>query len=245
MEYRKPPIQEAVIDLMFRQPQTIARLEKAVKKLAPFYPNQVPMVNQEVQVESSEQGPPRVHVRSESAGFQLASHDQANIVSIYKDRLATSRIAPYEGWDKLKEQAGKNWHLVVRSLGVVQVNRIGIRYVNRIDIPLKGSKAKNLDEYLRLVPNVDSYSANAMTEFVYLVARPTDLPNWSARLVTSLVPSPLIEHISLGFDIDVFRTESIPTKEDKLWETVDEARAVKNEIFEMYITSKSRELFNA
>jgi uncharacterized protein (TIGR04255 family) len=231
--------------LLFRDAKDFAKLEKASKKLIQDYPLSDPVVEQQVQFENSDQRLPRFHYRSEPVGFQLTSLDQANIVSLNKDRLATSRAAPYEGWNRLRAQAEKNWRSVIKSLGVTPISRIGVRYVNRLDIPLKGSTTVNLDEYLHFVPKIDSFSAHPMTEFVYLVTRSTELENWSARLVTSLVPPPLIDHISLGFDIDVFRTDAIPIDNAQLWSIVDEARSVKNSIFEMYITDRARELFNA
>jgi uncharacterized protein (TIGR04255 family) len=65
------------------------------------------------------------------------------------------------------------------------------------------------------------------------------------RHTSTIVPAALINHYSLLLDIDVFRTEQIPNRDDELWKVVDEVRGVKDGIFEGCITQKSRELFDA
>jgi uncharacterized protein (TIGR04255 family) len=44
-------------------------------------------------------------------------------------------------------------------------------------------------------------------------------------------------------DIDIFRTEQIPGNESELWRMIDDARPIKNRVFERCITDESRKLF--
>jgi uncharacterized protein (TIGR04255 family) len=44
-------------------------------------------------------------------------------------------------------------------------------------------------------------------------------------------------------DIDLFRTENIPGREQDLWECIESVRELKNSIFETCITDASRRLF--
>jgi uncharacterized protein (TIGR04255 family) len=54
---------------------------------------------------------------------------------------------------------------------------------------------------------------------------------------------PLLNHVSLLLDIDVFCTEQIPSNEAELWRMIDHAGPIKNRVFEQCITNESRKLF--
>jgi uncharacterized protein (TIGR04255 family) len=76
------------------------------------------------------------------------------------------------------------------------------------------------------------------------VTFPAPSSHWNVSIASSIVaPPPLIDHISFLLDIDVFRSEQIPGREDELWTVIDEARAIKNTIFERCITDETRKLF--
>jgi len=56
-------------------------------------------------------------------------------------------------------------------------------------------------------------------------------------------PAPLINHVSMVLDIDVFRTDQIPGRDADLWDCIDTVRSLKNAIFEACITDEARKLF--
>jgi uncharacterized protein (TIGR04255 family) len=239
--YAHAPIQEAVIDLVFGETQTLEKLQKAKAKLSKRYP----LDEQLVSFEGGVSGTGGLSVRSSPIGFHLSTLEMSDIVQLQIDRVVTSRSAPYEGWDKLIAQAKINWSTVAKATGIKTVRRVGIRYINRIDIPLNGEAAVKLSDYLSFLPNISPISEEPMTEFTLLVTRLTSNPNWTARIISTLVPPVLINHISVLFDIDLFRDRDIASKEQELWEQIEEVRALKNDIFERYLTPNSRALFNA
>ena len=80
--------------------------------------------------------------------------------------------------------------------------------------------------------------------YVMQVTVLTENPLWRTTVTSAVVsPPPLLNHLSFLLDIDLFRTEKIPGKEGDLWQTIDEARALKNRIFEQCITDEARKLF--
>src|SRR5262249_40067272 len=122
--------------------------------------------------------------------------------------------------------------------------RIGIRYINRIDIPIKQSEILDIEAYLRFVPRVPDFSKRPFSGFWTQVTKPTDLPHWNVSVTSTIVsPAPLINHVSVALDIDVFRSEQIPGRDAELWECVDAVRSLKNAIFESCITDEARRLF--
>jgi uncharacterized protein (TIGR04255 family) len=75
-------------------------------------------------------------IQNEPHGQRLTAHEQAGIAIINTVSLVTSCLAPYPGWPKLREQAHANWTDCVAVAGNRQIARIGVRYINRVDIPL-------------------------------------------------------------------------------------------------------------
>ena len=73
---------------------------------------------------------------------------------------------------------------------------------------------------------------------------PTDTSPWSASIASTIVtPPPLLNHVSLMLDIDIFCTEQIPGNEAERMAHVDGARPIKNRVFERCVTDESRKLF--
>ena len=58
------------------------------------------------------------------------------------------------------------------------------------------------------------------------------------------VQSPLIDHVSLLLDIDLFKDQNVPQKDNEVWELFSHLHRQKNKIFEAFITDKARELFD-
>jgi uncharacterized protein (TIGR04255 family) len=122
--------------------------------------------------------------------------------------------------------------------------RLGIRYINRIDVPIKQALMIDIDAYLVFRPEIPNFAKSPLTGFMVQATKPTDHLHWNVSVSSTMMsPPPLIDHFSLVLDIDVFRTEQIPGREPDLWATVDEARPIKNCIFESCITDEARKLF--
>jgi uncharacterized protein (TIGR04255 family) len=183
-------------------------------------------------------------VQQQPQGYRLRSVDQADILMIFADGIAASRVPPYPGWEHLRERAYAAWAQWRRNVAASTPKRIGVRYINRLDVPIKGAAIIDIDDYLRFSPRIPDYSKKPLNGFWMLATRPTDIEHWSTTVTSSIVsPPPLINHVSLLLDIDVFRTEQIPHRDADLWDCIDPIRELKNAIFEACITDQARKLF--
>jgi len=83
--------------------------------------------------------------------------------------------------------------------------------------------------------------ATAMVETVVGV-----VPEVEGQVIVnaSTIPSPLIDHASLLLDIDLFREQALPQKDEDIWELFGLLRRQKNVLFESFITDRARELFD-
>jgi uncharacterized protein (TIGR04255 family) len=240
--YPKPPITEGVIHLSVEGTATLEELQKLVKRFAKEdYPQQETLTAINLTINTTGGA---ATVQQQLQGYRLKSTDQADIVVVFSDGIATSRVAPYPGWEYLRERAHRSWEHWRRHIKHTALKRIGIRYINRIDVPIKEAEIVEIDAFLRFAPHVPDFSKRPLTGFLVQATRPTDLEHWSASVTSTIMaPAPLINHVSLVLDIDVFRTEQIPGRDDDLWNCIDAVRPLKNAIFEACITDQARKLF--
>jgi uncharacterized protein (TIGR04255 family) len=239
--YPKAPLTEAVIQVTVAPDATETDLQAVVDRLTKSYPNTARQASFDVEVNSTGGG---VTLRQQPHGFRLSTHDQANIALVSPNGVATVCLAPYPGWEALRDRARANWSEWRRVLGGRQLTRIGIRYVNRIDVPVTAGETSP-SRYLAFRPLVPEISGKRpLTGYMQQVTLPTESEPWSATITSAVVtPPPLVNHISFLLDIDLFCFNSLPNSEDSLWDFIERARPIKNGIFERCITDESRKLF--
>jgi uncharacterized protein (TIGR04255 family) len=239
--YPKPPIIESVIHLAVVGNAALDELQKLARRFAKDYPQQQTLTNIDVTLNTTG-GPATVQQRP--TGFRVLSVDQADLVLLFPDGVATARLAPYPGWEHLRDRARTAWGVWRRNIGGGALKRIGVRYINRVDVPIKEAQALETETYLRVGPRIPDFSKHALTGYVVQATRPTELEHWSVSVTSSIVsPAPLINRVSLLLDIDIFRIEQIPGREAELWECIEQVRPLKNAIFEACITDDARRLF--
>ncbi len=249
-QYARPPITEAVIEIRFDPAISQDALAKFVSDIQEQYPTaeQSYEVTVELKVPASG-GEPVATPKMTLAGYKLTGRDGTDLILLAADRLATVRLAPYCGWEEFLEITQNIYALLRKTTGYRKIVRVATRYVNRIDIPVSGSdsigasKPINTTEYLllepqipKIIPNVSSF----MSQFVGYV------PEIDGKVLVNaaIVPSPLIDHVSLLLDIDLFKDQSLPQKDNEMWDLLATLRNQKNVLFEAFVTDKARELFD-
>lgn len=239
--YRRPPITEAVIDIRIAHTVNDVEQKKVVEHLKRNYPHFLPMqaINLSIDATGSQFG-----IQQNMQGYRLSSDDQTDVALVMPQGIATARLAPYLGWPALFDRAREAWNVWRQETPRHPVSRIGIRYINRIDVPVKDRPVIEVENFLTLYPRVPPGSVRPMFGYVMEVGGPAASRNWTATIRSARVLQPPIpNHMSLLLDIDVFRTDEIPQRDDSLWDLIDKARDIKNGIFESCITDDSRRLF--
>lgn len=237
-QYKRPPIVEAIVEVRIGNPIAMATVERLRDKLIgsyPLPPQSIITANFELGEVSS-----RV-IQHELQGYKLTAADGAGLVTIGPHIIGTSRLAPYEGWKSFIETARENWGIWKRHVGWQKIVRIGVRYINRIDIP---AEAINIDDYLTFSIKGPALALPPMSSFTINEARPLGKDDCHLILNAGLVPSPLVKTTSLLLDVDISRGTDLPQNDEDLWAFVDRIREHKNFVFEGCITDRARELFS-
>ncbi|MGA3041733.1 MAG: TIGR04255 family protein [Bryobacteraceae bacterium] len=237
--YSRAPITEAIIDLHCVLPNApdLKQLLDVRAPLADSYPTlgELRSVTARIAPGSS------VTSADELVGYRFLNNDGNRIVLVRRDGLAFSWLAPYDRWESFRTEARRVWEIYSAVLNPTELTRIGVRYVNRIDIPVGPGQGIELDDYFRtgariapeLPQQLDAY-------FIRLQMRLSSLKGNLIITQTAVQPpSPLT--VSTLLDIDAV-VSGVPVDAATAWEIVDDLRAEKNLAFESCITDRVRDL---
>ena len=238
--YPKDPINEAVIQVATDALASQDSLTKVARHFEADYPHKEPLTAVDFMFDTTGGA---THMRQEVRGYRLTSITSPDVLVIQPGGIVAARLAPYAGWEQLLAATKRAWFQWRRVGNSGAISRLGVRYINRIDVPAETTANLNLSEYLNYFPNVPKFSSKSPTGFVIQATVPTEQDYWNVSLTSTILnPSPLINTVSIVLDIDLFRTDEIPGRDEDLWECIESVRALKNSIFETCITDSTRRL---
>ena len=239
--YSKAPITEAIIDLRVELPEriTLADLEAIHPKEESNYPTK--KNRYEVTGHMAFGRNVSVDASQEQKGFLFISEDEKQIFQAKLDGFTMSRLAPYNRWELFRDEARRLWDVYRQAVNPERVVRVAVRYVNRIDIPLKS--LKDFGEYLLSVPVVSPQLPQGLTGYFMRLEIPFDDIRSHCYLNEAVIPPSSPNVVSIVLDVDVFRLEDAPQEEEEIWSFIEKLRDRKNSIFEACITDRARELF--
>lgn len=236
--YPYPPITEAIIEIQFEAESSDEERRKVSGKLAEFYPFESVHVNKGVHVDMDAQ---TVHVNPVSAVFRRSGNDETELTVFGPQNFLISQLGIYPGWDTFFGRFERDWSLWRRLTQYRKINRIGVRFINRIDVPKEGPAARHedyLNVYVHMPDEVEKIGAYALQ-----VQVPLAEIKCLGIMNSASVQSPLPGFASFMLDIDIGRTIDVPQKDADILTVLNEIRGVKNALFESSIKDAARERF--
>jgi uncharacterized protein (TIGR04255 family) len=238
----KAPIREAVLDIQVTVPKntSLRQLESIHGQIKDQYPGKRPRKRIEA----------KFHVATgliESApektdGFVFMTEDKRQLLQARLDGFTVNRLAPYATWDRLLDEAQKLWALYIQAARPETINRIALRYINRLELPLP---ILDLTEFVRIRPELPDELPHAVSALFMRLEVPQ--PNGAIAIITETIEQ--VEERSAGhvlpfiLDIDVIRQGTMAPDADDLWQKFGQLRDIKNQIFFGTITPKTEALF--
>lgn len=238
--YANAPIVEAVLAIQFQDSSvSLDSLVKCGSKIRQDYPTKDTLHYSTGRIALGAK--PSATATSEPIGYSWTSDDEKRIFQAKRDGFAFSLLAPYTTWHEFSTEAKRLWevyHKTVKSKK--NYARIALRYINRIDFP---SPSIEMSDYFNIYTFIPSTLPQVLRSFFFQLTMPLADPRSMANIVQTLVPPPHEKqgYTSVLFDIDIFRTESIPMGEN-VWDAFGELATQKNDLFEKCITQKTREI---
>lgn len=241
LRYKKAPILEAVLEFRWSPAKSLGDL-KAILASPAFDNFEEPTPRVQIDAAVNIDANAFSH-QQRQLGFEAALRDGSEIVFLEEQKFVFVQRAPYDRWEHYSQRALALLASVVSALEVSEFSRVGLRFVNRIDIPNPDGPEINTDEYVTIKFDGPRHDRGIIEEFQMRVVKPTEKDGIHYALVLATTASPLPDNSAILLDIDVFTRRSVPASGEKLIRTLDEMRGEKNDIFEECLTDKARSLF--
>lgn len=243
MLYKHPPITEAVIGISFSSPIKQTDISSVNKKFHIHYPHHQPVSNFDVAVELSNNqvNKPTTNINKKEDGHRLSTADMTQLLVLWPSSFSLSQLAPYPGWDDFLARFVRDWSVWKRTVGFQTISRVGVRYINRIDIPVTDSIAK-YEEFLNVYPKLPD-SLDPILGYAVQVASELKDIDCLLKINSAVVPSPILDHVSFVIDLDISKETDPPQSDNDIYDLLNKIRVQKNAVFETCISSRARELF--
>jgi uncharacterized protein (TIGR04255 family) len=229
------PIVEALVDLRCKAevPWEEQSVKAALTPAMGGYDYLDSQKESQIQVKVSQGQEPEQSIRDLGwRGLRYRSSDQKNIAQFNRDGFIFRRLPPYEDWDKFRGEALRLWQIHRSIANTTQIQRIGLRYVNRIKLAPDNMK---VSEYISGGPLPPKGLGGTFHNFIHRDTWACDPYAVNvARAFQALPQQPM----ALILDIDVFSTTAFEFQPSVLDSKLAEMRWLKNKTFFGIISNK-------
>jgi uncharacterized protein (TIGR04255 family) len=237
--YTRAPITEAILDVRVKLPENIGltaleEVQRGEEAAYPFKSNRGVATGEfRVGAEVS------ASAKQKHVGFLFRSADEKQIVQSRLDGFTMSRLAPYESWPPFRNEARRLWEKYRELVAPEAIERLAVRYINRLDLPLP---VHDFRDYLCTVPEVSPSLPQGLSGFFMQLSVPVEDIKSLLLLTETMIEPNRPDVASIMLDIDIFRTIDLPSDEEGIWSFFEILHERKNDVFESCITDRLREL---
>jgi uncharacterized protein (TIGR04255 family) len=243
----RAPIVEAVIQIVARAgaKRTLGELRTSLSSELPEYPHIKSVgsvsVTMPFQLASKQGAPAPEPATSERSwlGLRLETEGGLNIAMFTRDYFSFSRLRPYEDWESFQTEALRLWSIHYRLAEPSEVRRVGVRFINRFDVP-----AVELDpgEYLSGLaepPGDLQRSGYFYRDDLIVPGHP-----YNVTLMRTVQPSGVSQPSKVGLllDIDVFSNRPFAPEQRTIERRLLDMHWLKNHVFFKNATEKALSL---
>ena len=240
-QYGNPPIIEAVCEFRFTTDTqwdlTIPGL--IYEQVRTDFPSKEDRAVQEVTISGGPKGIEQQMRTTKRMVF--LSDDTRSLIQVGPHLLAVNRLKPYLTWAEFKLQIQTAFTALTGTLeGVVGLERIGLRYINRIEI---ASEPVNLDDYFEFRPFLGEALPQNITSFIVGCMLPFCEGRDSCKIqLTSAVPDqPDTGAFLLNLDYSVTKAQAVSLDQALGW--VETAHQRIEDLFEGCVKDPLRVIF--
>jgi len=240
-KYNKTPIIEALCEFQFvpSQPWDITIPGRIYEKIKDDFPEKRQQVGLGIQFRPTEKGLEH-KIESVPPRMQFFSKEKTLLVQIGPDLLVVNRLKPYSTWHQFRPEILKHLKIYQDIVTPKGFKRIGLRYINKINIK---SMSIKLEDYFNLYPNVPEDIPQMHTSFLNRIEIRYENNRDKMLLALGSTTPEDSNTVSMILDLDYIlsKPEGIPL--DKTEEWLENAHSSIYEVFESCIKEKCRILF--
>ncbi len=240
-KYKNPPLVEAVCEFRLTPdtPWDLAIPGLFYEEVKDTFTQREQRMVQEVELTQGPQGLQQ-QIRT-SERIVLFTEDKKMLVQLGPRLLVVNALKPYPTWQGFKPQIEMAWEGLQDIVEVRGLQRIGLRYINRIELPAQDMQ---LAEYFDFYPFIGTRLPQNMVSFI--VGAEFSYAEGRDRCRVQLAPTPDSSEEKRAFmlDIDYFlaRPRAVQVSDALSW--IEDAHNRVEEVFEGAITDRLRELFD-
>lgn len=241
---KNAPIVEAVLDFDCDMPLgfNLSSLENACQeRLNPDYPIFQTQFMAEHKFEPDVVGA-KMSVRQEVKALRFRTADEKQLVQVRSDGYSFNRLTPYSSLDDYYPEIERTWKLFLQVTNPVQIRRIALRYINRIDLPLSGRNIE-FSEFLQVPPRVPREDQLAFGSFLN---QQTTIEIKTGNVAIVTIASQQMEKGSLPLLLDISAIHPNPMAVadwPEIHRQVEILRSLKNSVFRSTLTERCLRLF--
>jgi uncharacterized protein (TIGR04255 family) len=238
-KYKNPPIVEAVCEYLLTQdtPWDLTIPGLFYERVKDDFSQREQRLVQEPELTREPQGL-QYQIRTTERILFFAP-DRKMLIQLGPRLLVINALKPYPGWEGFKPRIRKAWEALQQVVEVRGLERIGLRYINQIELP---TQEVNLEEYFEFYPFVGKRLPQQMVSFISGAEFPYVEDRDRCRV--QLTPAaPKESKIAAILDIDYFLARPRAIEMSKVLDWIEEAHSRVEEIFEGCITDKLRGIF--
>ncbi|HET6878710.1 MAG TPA: TIGR04255 family protein, partial [Pirellulales bacterium] len=208
------PIVEAVIQWVARAGKTLApdEIRQQLSERLPDYPDCQPQRALLLEAQFDVVGSSRHSQQDTWLGFRCTSGDKLHIFQFNRDGVVFSRLKPYETWEVFSREAMRVWRIFAAIAQPTEIERLGVRFINRI-APIAVS---DLATYLKRPPRTLSRLGLPISSFLWQSRHDVPGHPFQVNVIQAIQPPAGLQSNEPGLilDIDVSCTQPLaPTDE--------------------------------
>lgn len=244
-QYKNAPIIETVIEIAVdpHPAISIADLERLGASEKSRYPTPVSLMHGNINLHVNATGsvPQLASIASQSQlGFAFRAPSNVSLFQVRRGAFSYHKLHPYSSWEDCRREARRLWEIYRSGLKPNRITRLGVRYVNRLDLP----PVADLGDYLLTAPEIAPGISQEMSSFMMQLHIPQPDIGAMLTLREGLVEPSRPGVASVLLDIDVFRQVSLAPSTPELWDILERLHTRENETFERCITDRTRHLID-
>lgn len=237
------PIVEAVMQWVARAGKTLAPddLRKQLMERLPDYPDCQPQRALLLEAQFDVDGSSRHSQQDTWLGFRCASADKLHIFQFNRDGVVFSRLKPYVDWDAFSTEAMRVWRIFAAIAQPAEIERLGVRFINRI-APVTVS---DLATYLKRRPRTLSNLGLPISSFLWQSRHEVPGHPFQVNIIQAIQPPAGLQANEPGLilDVDVSSTQPIAPTDELVADYLAKMRWLKDKAFFSLLKKSALKLF--
>ncbi|KPJ64923.1 hypothetical protein AMJ44_11930 [candidate division WOR-1 bacterium DG_54_3] len=239
-KYKNPPIIEAVCEFRFEPGSAwdLAVPGLVYERIRDTFPKRRPTRDVQLGVRQVEAGLEQELKTTERIRF--LRDDEKAFMQVGPDQVAIHHLKPYPSWKGFQPLIMEGFSAYSKAASPKGIQRIGLRYINRIEIP--GEKVK-LEDHFEFYPFVGTKLPQDFGPFIVGIEVPYEDARDMLRVQLTSVRGSAPNMIAVLHDLDYFLAKPGSVAVDDTQEWIGVAHDKVEEVFEACIKDSLRKIF--